>query len=270
MKTISIFLLLMSLTLITPAYAQNSVSIQLVRSGDGALVDIAYLGCHYQFQILIENDFVVGHMDFPFKIYSEDGTAWAWIARPNGYGSATHAVTVIPGCRMDPAEDVWDMTGLLVTEENVDGLITDTLIFGGVAMFGGLSTGPPEPMIALHFMPETAAGDAGSICMDSLSFVPPYHSFGIGASFVEFFAPPIQGPFCWPVARMQYILGDFDSDGQITVGDIVEMINVIFRGKIPLVPMEAGDVNCDGNTNVGDALYLINYIFKFGPSPDCP
>ncbi|HEX7401110.1 MAG TPA: dockerin type I repeat-containing protein [candidate division Zixibacteria bacterium] len=63
--------------------------------------------------------------------------------------------------------------------------------------------------------------------------------------------------------------GDANADAVIDVGDVVYLINYLFKsGPVPS-PLEAGDVNCDGNVDVGDVVYLINYLFKGGPPPAC-
>jgi hypothetical protein len=65
----------------------------------------------------------------------------------------------------------------------------------------------------------------------------------------------------------QYIRGDANGDGHIDVGDVVFLVNHIFKlGPAPN-PLIRGDANCDNNINVGDPVYLLNYIFKMGPAP---
>ena len=61
--------------------------------------------------------------------------------------------------------------------------------------------------------------------------------------------------------------GDANGDGIINSADVVYLINYLFKGGPPPVPLEAGDVNCDGVINSADVVYLINYLFKGGPSP---
>ena len=51
------------------------------------------------------------------------------------------------------------------------------------------------------------------------------------------------------------------------VGDLVYLINYLYRGGPPPDPLAAGDANCDGKVDVGDVVYLINYLFKGGPPP---
>lgn len=63
--------------------------------------------------------------------------------------------------------------------------------------------------------------------------------------------------------------GDVNGDGVIELGDIVYLINYVFRGGDPPCPMETGDANCDGIVELGDIVYLINYVFRSGPPPAC-
>lgn len=67
-----------------------------------------------------------------------------------------------------------------------------------------------------------------------------------------------------------YICGDANHDHTVNVGDVVFLINRIFKGGPVPNPPEAGNPNCDASVNIGDAVYLINFIFKFGSSPCCP
>lgn len=62
--------------------------------------------------------------------------------------------------------------------------------------------------------------------------------------------------------------GDANNDKSITVSDVNYLLNYIFKGGLPPVPVvEMGDANCDGNVTSSDAVYLINYLFKGGDKP---
>jgi hypothetical protein len=61
--------------------------------------------------------------------------------------------------------------------------------------------------------------------------------------------------------------GDANGDGKWTVGDVIYLINYLFKGGPSPNPKLAGDANCDGKVTVADAVYLINYLFKGGPPP---
>ncbi len=58
----------------------------------------------------------------------------------------------------------------------------------------------------------------------------------------------------------------------LDIDGAVYLINYIFAGGYPPIPLEAGDVNCDGYIDIDDVVYLIEYIFAGGPEPyvDCP
>jgi len=65
------------------------------------------------------------------------------------------------------------------------------------------------------------------------------------------------------------VCGDANGDGNVNVGDVVYIINYVFKGGPAPDPMQAADANGDCTVNVGDAVYLVNYVFKGGPAPIC-
>jgi hypothetical protein len=63
------------------------------------------------------------------------------------------------------------------------------------------------------------------------------------------------------------IAGDANSDGIVSVGDVIWLVNYLFkRGPAP-VPCWKGDVNADCRITVSDVVYLVNYLFRNGPKP---
>lgn len=66
-----------------------------------------------------------------------------------------------------------------------------------------------------------------------------------------------------------YICGDCNGDGVIDLGDVVYLINYVFRNGDPPNPIEAGDCNCDTVVDLGDVVYLINYLYRGGDPPGC-
>ena len=46
-------------------------------------------------------------------------------------------------------------------------------------------------------------------------------------------------------------------------------MNYLYKNDPSPNPEEAGDCNCDGKVDVGDVVYLINYLFRGGPPPGC-
>ncbi|MBU0958352.1 MAG: hypothetical protein KKB31_00260, partial [Nanoarchaeota archaeon] len=63
--------------------------------------------------------------------------------------------------------------------------------------------------------------------------------------------------------------GDTQPDGAVNIGDIVYLLNYIFKDGPEPYSMYAANVNGDDKVNVGDLVYLINYIFKGGAELNC-
>jgi len=85
-----------------------------------------------------------------------------------------------------------------------------------------------------------------------------------------------RAPINWPseveVGSFEVIAvlcGDANRDGQITVSDVIFLINYFFKNGFSPNPLIAGDANCDGEVTVSDVIYLLNYLFKSGPLPPC-
>ncbi len=64
-----------------------------------------------------------------------------------------------------------------------------------------------------------------------------------------------------------FLSGDADNSGVITISDAVLLINYIFSGGPAPCPLRNGDADCSGAVTISDAVYLINYIFAGGPAP---
>jgi hypothetical protein len=65
----------------------------------------------------------------------------------------------------------------------------------------------------------------------------------------------------------QFLCGDADGTGQVTISDVVFVINYVFAGGLAPDPLLAGDADCNGLVNISDAVSLINFIFSGGASP---
>jgi hypothetical protein len=63
--------------------------------------------------------------------------------------------------------------------------------------------------------------------------------------------------------------GDVIKDGVVDIGDVVSLINYLYKGGCAPYPILSGDANCDAVVDVGDIVYLINYLFKGGQAPSC-
>jgi len=245
--------------------AENRVDVDIALSGVGSDGwDTIYVGGDYEFRFWFENDMVWAGLSTGFDIWSPTGGSWKYIGQPDGIGQSGY-FTVVSGSRM---EDAFDMTGLLITEYNVDMVAYDSVLFGGVALYNGLQPGPLEHMVSLHFRPTspTTGDEIYTLCIDS-NRVPPsactfcYYDQGSNAFRFEW-----DNPICVPI---RLICGNPNGDNTVNVGDAVFIINYIFRGGRPPDPYWLGDANCDASVNVGDAVFLISAIFGEGPQPEC-
>jgi len=66
-----------------------------------------------------------------------------------------------------------------------------------------------------------------------------------------------------------FLFGDASGDGLVDLGDVVFLVNYLYRSGPAPEPALAGDVNCDGTVDLGDIVYLVNYLFKGGTPPHC-
>ncbi|MFH1701765.1 MAG: dockerin type I domain-containing protein [Candidatus Zixiibacteriota bacterium] len=92
----------------------------------------------------------------------------------------------------------------------------------------------------------------------------PIHSAVMYSSTSSFFAVGSAADI-----NVQYLCGDVNRDDSADAGDIVFLINMVFKfGPLP-DPIADGDLNCDGRCNIGDAVFMVNYVFKDGQKPCC-
>jgi hypothetical protein len=61
--------------------------------------------------------------------------------------------------------------------------------------------------------------------------------------------------------------GDVNQDGVINLGDLVFMINYIYKGGVAPDPLRLGDPTEDCLVNLADVVFLITYLYKNGPAP---
>ncbi len=98
---------------------------------------------------------------------------------------------------------------------------------------------------------------------------------------IEFILSPVGGGSIKPgyndcgsadliIVNPDNICGDANGDLTVNVSDAVRIINWVFAGGNPPVPLACGDANGDCNVGVSDAVYIINYVFAGGNPPgDC-
>jgi hypothetical protein len=108
--------------------------------------------------------------------------------------------------------------------------------------------------------------DTMTICADTC-FWPPANRLTFCRSDAENYIPRHNLPYCFSISYPSK--GDVNASGAVEVGDVVYLINYLFRDG-PYPPnLEIGDVNCDEAVNGGDVVFLISYLFRGGPEPSC-
>jgi hypothetical protein len=64
--------------------------------------------------------------------------------------------------------------------------------------------------------------------------------------------------------------GNCNGDVSLDLRDVIYLIDFIFKGGLPPIPMlEAGDVDDSGRIDILDVTYLITFLYKGGPAPNC-
>ena len=63
------------------------------------------------------------------------------------------------------------------------------------------------------------------------------------------------------------LYGDANGDGEVGPGDVVYLLNYLYRNGPAPDPLWTGDANSDGSVGPGDVVYLINYLYRGGPPP---
>ena len=76
----------------------------------------------------------------------------------------------------------------------------------------------------------------------------------IGITFIQ---PPTTSGWIFT----DVIAGDANSDGIVNLGDLVYLINYLYKSGQPPSPLSLGDFKPDGEVNLGDVVALINYLY---------
>ncbi|KPL00064.1 MAG: hypothetical protein AMJ91_05480 [candidate division Zixibacteria bacterium SM23_73_3] len=62
--------------------------------------------------------------------------------------------------------------------------------------------------------------------------------------------------------------GDANGDSLVDLGDVLFIVNYLYKGGPDPCVIEAADPNADCKVDLGDVLYLINFLYREGPSPE--
>ena len=63
---------------------------------------------------------------------------------------------------------------------------------------------------------------------------------------------------------IQYLIGDVNNDGELSIGDVTALVNVILSHGVDSDTRKRADVNSDGEVTIADVTALINIILKGG------
>jgi hypothetical protein len=135
------------------------------------------------------------------------------------------------------------------------------------------------PYFACAYLPDAVPSNTADLIFDADTLTPAmcrsYTDWGDGwQDFAVAFPNMIlfsQGETAAPVCACN-CHGDPQCDGVSTVSDVVQVVNVAFRGYAPTVdpnahcPRETTDLNCDNATTVSDVVLMVNVAFRGGSS----
>jgi hypothetical protein len=105
--------------------------------------------------------------------------------------------------------------------------------------------------------------DTGSVSVDSITLATGEGYLHFYQEGIQVVNPQMEGFQCDIVPS----LGDVNGDGVVNVGDVVYLVNYLYRGGIPPDSPEVGDINGDCVVDIGDVVYLVNYLYRNGPAP---
>ncbi len=266
------FSTILILTAICPA--ENMVDVQLCYG------DTISIGKEFTFDIYLENDEFLGGLSLGFHIWSPDGVGWSWVDK-GGY-SSTGCLTVLPCSRMSPPEEVFDLGGLQFADQDMDGSLPDTLLFGGAALSGGIQPGPLQHMASLHFITSGVfVGEVKTVCIDSTR-VGQSGEFVFVNSVVGAFAPTVaweEGGRCYPVNIMP-CASPFVSDFVTEDTSCTTYETIYIENAVTFTDYASGQVNidlheiCNGTGDVtiidnGDNTCDIQYIPSIEDTGKC-
>ena len=66
----------------------------------------------------------------------------------------------------------------------------------------------------------------------------------------------------WEPEEPEFIPGDVNEDGELTIADVTKLIGIVLRNTTTGVNMDTGDVNEDGELTIADVTKLISMVLK--------
>jgi hypothetical protein len=251
----------------------NRVDVK-IRLGHDRDVDTIWVGLPASLDFYIENEVELSGLLNSFNVYSADSASWTWeqgIYRINPRSDTLwNYITITEGSRMYPPDEVWEgldfnLYWTLPDSSPPNGISPDQFRIGGVSYNNpGMLPGSLEHCASARLRVNGPTGsEVKTLCIDTMAeFV--FVDLASEAIYPEAWEV---GAKCWPVKQPPIICGDANFDQAVNIGDVVYLINFVFKnGSAPLIECCA-DANGDEIINVGEVVYLLGYIFKGGSSP---
>lgn len=120
-----------------------------------------------------------------------------------------------------------------------------------------------------NFIMQDSAQDL-NIIISAVEMLNPDTSTEIGVNYAAIISDSGSADLIRQAATLKKVKsGDSNSDGKLTVTDVVYLVNYLFKGGTePWLLLS--DCNNDQKVTVSDVVYLVNYLFKGGPVPVTP
>ena len=190
-----------------------------------------------------------------FRLYSPDGAVWS---PPVADSAAINWSEMYDG-------------GLYFNLFSADGSLSDTLGFGGYAVYkGGIPVGFDG--VAYTISTQLSAAQEGlTLCLDSCFYRPVGYWFWAHAGSSNS-TPSWDGPHCYQVSGCcRGRTGDINGDGGSVpdISDLVFLVNYMFTaGPVPPC-MAATDIDGNGSDvpDISDLVALVSYMFGGGAPP---
>lgn len=121
-----------------------------------------------------------------------------------------------------------------------------------------------DTLCYVHFL--AAPAPAGNVILDSTTAQ--FQHLGITSVLAEEYTPQWT-PGVIRVSGME-LAGDLNCDFEVTIGDIIYLVNYAIKSGPEPCNLALADANCNGVITMSDAIWLVNYLFRGGPPPEPP
>jgi hypothetical protein len=246
-----------------------------------------------------------GYFEVYHNIAGTLQTTPIWRSSTEGYGSSVSWCDVDNDGDKDLAAGRW--WGYSVVYENIGGTLTTTPAWSCsssyTAVVEEMVWGDVDGDGVLNFVGETHAGDGikkvfyleyypahslENVIVDGDTLETPEYCFSLANGWISVASAPSAeiafdyhysykpdlGVSNWDGSNMifkniaePYVWGDANKDGEVEVGDVVYLINYLYRNGPEPILLQSGDPTNDCSIDASDIVYLINFLYRYGPTP---